>query len=100
MSETTARPRRKATINKTYNDSIDLNSLEYDSLNSISASTSVNLTTSNTRKRTNNSNNTNGSNKNHHINMTTIIHLAMVLPHRIKCRIIGNHPQNQRIFFV
>lgn len=63
MSETTARPRRKATINKTYNDSIDLNSLEYDSLNSISASTSVNLTTSNTRKRTNNSNNTNGSNK-------------------------------------
>ncbi|RCK56192.1 E3 ubiquitin-protein ligase SNT2 [Candida viswanathii] len=51
MSETTTRPRRKATINKTYNDSIDLNSLEYDSLNSMSASNSVNLTSSVSRRR-------------------------------------------------
>lgn len=54
MSQTTTRPRRKATINKSYNDSVDLNSLDYDSLNSISTVSSNHLsgsTTSGSRRK-------------------------------------------------
>lgn len=54
MSQTTTRPRRKATINKSYNDSVDLNSLDYDSLNSVSTANSTQLsgsTTSGSRRK-------------------------------------------------
>ena len=55
MSQTTTRPRREgATINKSYNDSVDLNSLDYDSLNSVSTANSTQLsgsTTSGSRKK-------------------------------------------------
>ncbi|EMG47050.1 SNT2 E3 ubiquitin-protein ligase SNT2 [Candida maltosa Xu316] len=54
MSQTTARPRRKAATNKSYNDSIDLTSLDYDSSNSMSSSNSTNSTTR--RRNTHNSN--------------------------------------------
>ena len=54
MSQTTTRPRRKVTINKSYNDSVDLNSLDYDSLNSVSTANSTQLsgsTTSGSRRK-------------------------------------------------
>ncbi|KAF6071573.1 PHD-finger family protein [Candida albicans] len=54
MSQTTTRPRRKATINKSYNDSVDLNSLDYDSSNSVSTANSTQSsgsTTSGSRRK-------------------------------------------------